>query len=185
MFIAIQSPISSVLFVDVLKGIAIPETVLHELVEELKQSSDKKYQHQLQASKKLQDQYQAIQNRVKRARELYLDADISKEEYDGMMTDLQAERHNIEVRLQRLTQADDGFNKAITTIFTLASKAHHLFKSSELEEQRQIIKILFPNLTMSAEKLVLKPRKPFDMFLNMPVRLEWLPGTGSNRRPIG
>ena len=37
---------------------------------------------------------------------------------------LQAERHNVEVRLQRLTKADDGFNKSLSTIFALASKAH-------------------------------------------------------------
>ena len=100
-----------------------------------------------------------------------------------MITGLQAERRNVEVRLQRLTEADDGFNKSLSTIFALASKAHDLFKSSELEEKRRIITILFPNLEMSAEKLVFKSRKPFDVFLNLPQRPNWLPGTGSNRRP--
>lgn len=166
---------------NVLKGMVIPETVLHELGEELKRSSDKEHEHQLQAGKKLQEQYQTIQNRVKRARELYLDAKLSKEDYDSMMTDLQAERHNVEVRLQKLTQADDSFNKSIATIFGLASKAHALFKSSELEEKRRIIKILFPNLTLNAEQLVFKPRKPFDLFLNTPSRLDWLPGLDSNQ----
>ena len=47
----------------------------------------------------------------------------------------------------------------------------------------RIITILFPNLEMSAEKLVFKPRKPFDVFLNLPHRPNWLPGTDSNRRP--
>lgn len=101
-----------------------------------------------------------------------------------MMTDLQAERHNVEVRLQRLTNADDSFNKSIGTIFALASKAHSLFKSSELDEKRRIVTILFPNLKMDAAKLVLEPRKPFDMFLNMGDRLEWLPRKDSNLRPI-
>ena len=40
--------------------------------------------------------------------------------------------------------------------------------------------ILFPNLEMNAEKLVFKPRKPFDVFLNLPHRPNWLPGTDSN-----
>jgi site-specific DNA recombinase len=126
-------------------------------------------------SNKLQKQYQTIQTRIKRARELFLDAQVSKEEYDEMMTGLQVERHNVEVRLQRLTEADDGFNKSLSTIFALASKAHDLFKSSELEEKRRIITILFPNLEMSADKLVFKPRKPFDVFLNLPHRPNWLP----------
>ena len=35
--------------------------------------------------------------------------------------------------------------------------------------------ILFPNLEMNAEKLVFKPRKPFDVFLNLPHRPNSLP----------
>ena len=108
-----------------------------------------------------------------------MDTQISKEEYDEIITGLQAERHNVEVRLQRLTEAADSFNKSLSTIFLLASKAHDLFKSSELEEKRRIT-ILFPNLEMSAEKLVFKPRKPFDVFLNLPHRPNWLPGQDSN-----
>lgn len=169
----------------VLKGMHIPDNILADLNEELKKSSDKEHKHQIQESNKLQEKYQAIQNRVKRARELYLDAEISKEEYDDMMTDLQAERHNIEVRLQRLSGADDNFNKQVGTILALASKAHELFKSSELEEKRRIITILFPNLEMNADKLVFITRKPFDMFVNLPSRPEWLLGPDSNQRPNG
>ena len=47
-------------------------------------------------------------------------------------------------------------------------------------EKRRIITVLFPNLEMSAEKLVFKPRKPFDVFLNLPHRPNWLPGHDSN-----
>ena len=63
----------------------------------------------------------------------------------------------------------------VGTIFALASKAHELFKSSELDEKRRIITILFPNLEMNADKLVFTTRKPFDLFLNMQEHPEWLP----------
>jgi len=90
-----------------------------------------------------------------------------------MMVDMQVERQNIETRLQRLSTADDSFNKNIATIFELAAKAHDLFKSSEVEEKRRIIAILFPNLQMNAAKLVFTPRAPFDMFLNNANSLDW------------
>jgi hypothetical protein len=115
---------------EVLKGMKVPDNIMVELNDELKKSSDKEHKHQIQESNKLKEQYQTIQARSKKARELFLDANISKEEYDDMMTDMQAERHNIEVRLQRLSGADDNFNKQVGTIFALASKAHELFKSS-------------------------------------------------------
>ena len=160
---------------EVLKGIKVSDTILADLNDELRKSSDKEHKSQIEEGKKLLSQQQTLQTRGKRARELYLDANISKEEYDEMMTEVQAERHNVEVRLQRLNSADDHFNKSLSTIFALAAKAHDLFKSSELEEKRRIIVILFPNLEIDAGKLVFKPREPFDVFFNLPHRLKWLP----------
>ncbi len=39
---------------------------LVEIGEELKKSSNKEHNHQIQESKKLQNQYEAIQNRIKK-----------------------------------------------------------------------------------------------------------------------
>ena len=52
-------------------------------------------------------------------------------------------------------------------LFELLSKAHDLFKSSELEEKRRIITIMFPNLLLDSENLVFTTRKPLDLFLNV------------------
>ncbi len=170
---------------EVLKGIKVSDKILADLNDELRKSSDKEHKSQIEEGKKLLNQQQTLQTRGKRARELFLDANISKDEYDEMMTEIQAERHNVEVRLQRLNSADDHFNKSLSTIFALAAKAHDLFKSSELEEKRRIIVILFPNLEIDAGKLVFKAREPFDVFFNLPHRLKWLPGKDSNLRPSG
>jgi hypothetical protein len=87
----------------------IPQHILKDVADELKKSSDKEHQHQVSEGVRLQQQYQTLQTRIKRARELYLDASIAKEEFDEMMTGLQVERQNIEARLQRLSNADNGF----------------------------------------------------------------------------
>ncbi len=160
---------------DVLKGMKIPQHILNDVADELKKSSDKEHQQQVSEGVRLQQQYQTLQTRIKRARELYLDASIAKEEFDEMMTGLQVERQNVEARLQRLSNADNSFNKNVMTIFELASKAHDLFKSSELEEKRRIIALVFPNLEMNSAKLVFTLRKPFDMMMNVSHRQEWLP----------
>lgn len=159
---------------DILKGIKIPHNILLEIGEELKKSSNKEHSHQIQESKKLQNQYEAIQNRIKKARELYLDDGFTKEEYNEAIIDLQIERQNIETRLQKLSKADDSFNQNVSTIFEIASKSHELFKSSDIEEKRRIIAMLFPNLSMNGDKLVFIMRQPFDMFLNLTDRQEWL-----------
>ena len=48
--------------------------------------------------------------------------------------------------MQRLSKADESFNQNISTIFEIASKSHELFKSSDIEEKRRIIAMLFYEL---------------------------------------
>ncbi len=170
---------------NVLKGMRIPEKILTQINEELKKSSHQEFHAQTQEIAKLQNQYETIRARIKRAMELLLDSTLSKPEYDEMIVDLQAQRQNVEVRLQKLSNADDEFNKNLSTIFSLASRSYELFKSSELEEKRRIITILFPNLLVDRENLVFTPRKPFDAFMNLGSCPNWLPGRDSNPRPIG
>ncbi len=170
---------------NVLKGMQIPEKILTQINEELQKSSNQEFQIQTQEITKLQNQYETLRMRIKRATELLLDSSLSKPEYDEMIADLQVQRQNVETRLQKLSSADDEFNKNLSTIFSLASRSYELFKSSELDEKRRIITILFPNLLLEGEKLVFTLRKPFDMFMNLGDCPNWLPGQGSNLRPIG
>lgn len=82
-----------------------------------------------------------------------------------MLAALEVPRHNTQTRFNKLSHDDNQFNKNLATIFSLASSSHELLKSSELEEKRRIITILFSNLLLDSENLV-TPRKPFDLFMN-------------------
>lgn len=124
----------------------------------------------------------AINEKIKRARDLLLDLSITKDDYTEIKAELEVERHNIDVKLQSLSKADDSFNETLGIIFELASKAHELFKSSEIEEKRRIISILFPNLKMDGETLVFTLRKPFDRFVNCTDHPDWLGRLDSNQR---
>ena len=62
----------------VLKGMKIPQHILKDVADELKKSSDKEHQHQVFEGVRLQQQNQTLQTRIKRARELYIDASIAR-----------------------------------------------------------------------------------------------------------
>lgn len=124
---------------------------------------------------KLKTQYTSIQTKIKTARDFLLDFTITKVEFDEIKTDLEVQKANIEHKIQVLSRADSEFNKSLGTIFELLSKAHQLFKSSEIEEKRRIITIMFPNLLLDRETLVFTARKPFDLFLNSGTCPDWLP----------
>jgi len=53
--------------------------------------------------------------------------------------------------------------------------AYDLFKSSEVEEKRQLIKLILSNLRLSGKNLVFDAAKPFDLILNCSDDLVWYP----------
>ena len=167
---------------DVLKSMRIPKHILLDIQDELRKSSEKEYDHQTKERSQLKKQLESVCEKIKRARDLLLELSLTKEDYDEIKIDLEVERHNIEVKLQSLSTADNSFNDTLGTIFELASKSHELFKSSDIEEKRRIITILFPNLKMEGKTLVFSLRKPFDKFVDCQERPEWLGWLDSNQR---
>ena len=50
-----------------------------------------------------------------------------------------------------------------------------MFKSSEVEEKRQLIKLVLSNPRVNGENIDYEAQKPFDMLLNCADRQDWLP----------
>ena len=126
---------------EVLKKLTIPQNILLQLNEELKSSSNAEHKNQMQEIAKLKTQYTSVQTKIKTARDFLLDFTITKVEFDEIKTDLEVQKANIEHKIQVLSRADSEFNKSLGTIFELLSKAHQLFKSSEIEEKRRNLKV--------------------------------------------
>lgn len=159
---------------NVLKGMQIPEKILAQINEVLKKSSNQEFQAQTQEITKLQNQYETLRMRIKRATELLLDSSLSKPEYDEMIADLQVQRQNAEVRLQKPSNADDEFNKNLSTIFSLASRSYELFKSSQLGKKRDILGLLFTNFYVSGESVGFTLVEPFKDMLEYSDSPVWL-----------
>ena len=79
---------------EILKKLTIPQTVLVQLNEELKASSNQEHNNQMQEIAKLKTQYTSIQTKMKRARDLLLDFTIIKEKFEEITTDLQVPKLN-------------------------------------------------------------------------------------------
>ena len=62
---------------------------------------------------------------------------------------------------------------AAKSILSIVNEAHDLFISSEVEEKRQLIKLVLSNLRIEKENLVWDAQKPFDEILNATDRKLW------------
>jgi len=74
------------------------------------------------------------------------------------------------------TQSDKGDNSvklALGGIMALASKTSGMFKSSNIEEKRHVLGLVFSNLSLEGSTLRYSLRKPFDTFEKISGCPEW------------
>lgn len=72
-----------------------------------------------------------------------------------------------------LQEAQDNYFITANYILELTQKAYKLFLSSEIEERRQLLKLVFSNLTMEGKKVQFEAQKPFDTILSFADSPSW------------
>ena len=114
---------------------------------------------------------------------LYLDklkGRITDDEYDKFFQSFHEQKADITTRLGMLQEAEDNYYITAKYLLELANRAYELFKSSEVEERRQLIKLVLSNLRVEDKIVRYEAIKPFDTILNYAERQAWLPRVGSN-----
>lgn len=82
---------------------------------------------------------------------------------------------DINIRLSTLQEAENNYYIAAKHILAVTSKAHELFMGSEVEEKRQLIKLVLSNLRIEGENVLYEAQKPFDLILQNADSKLWRP----------
>ncbi|OGW90904.1 MAG: hypothetical protein A3D28_06410 [Omnitrophica bacterium RIFCSPHIGHO2_02_FULL_63_14] len=72
--------------------------------------------------------------------------------------------------------ADEDYYLSVSYLLRVANKAPDLFKSSESQVKRQILKLLLQNCQVNDVTLCPTYRSPFHVFVKGASRQKWLPG---------
>ena len=110
---------------------------------------------------------------------LYLDklkGRITDDEYDKFFQSFHEQKADITTRLGMLQEAEDNYYITAKYLLELSNRAYELFKSSEVEERRQLIKLVLSNLRVEDKLVRYDAIKPFDTILNYADGQLWLPG---------
>lgn len=146
-----------------------------EVTEALKLSHQDQIKFKTQHKATLSAELSKLENRSTRLYDSYLDGDIDKPTYKSKSIEIQQRRNSLNQKLSSLeTASQDYYNNAVA-VMELVRDAPLLFEqSSEPEDKRRILNILFQNLELHDEKLLLKYKKPFDSMASLQNNSSWL-----------
>ena len=150
----------------VFKSLQLPKDIVDQTVATLNEVHQNKMDFHNKHFDKLTREHKET---TKMLDNLYLDKlkmRITESDYDRFYTDLRDQLANINSQLSKLQEAEDNYYITAKYVLDIATRAYDLFESSEVEEKRQLIKLILSNLRLSGKNLVFDAEKPFDLLLN-------------------
>ena len=159
----------------VFKSLQMPKDILDQIVDTLATTHEQKISfHNSQFDKLTKEQKEL----TRMMDNLYLDklkGKIGDEQYDRFYESFTTKKDDITLRLSQLQEAEDNYYVTAKYILELSKHAYDLFMSSEVEEKRQLLKLIFLNIKMKDKKLVWEAQKPFDILIEATDRKLWRP----------
>jgi site-specific DNA recombinase len=150
-----------------------------EIFQEITNTLNKVHRDKIEFHNKHFDKLTAEQKSITKMMDnLYLDklkGEIDDKKYNRFYTSLRSQMDEITARLGRLQEAEDNYYVTAKYILELSNRAYDLFKSSEVEQKRQLIKLVLSNLRIEGENVLYDAQKPFDVLIKNADCVEWRP----------
>ncbi|MBV9216182.1 MAG: recombinase family protein [Acidobacteria bacterium] len=138
--------------------------------QELKDVKDKasnlvEEQPKIKAAKEeaIRSKRQLIENRLDRLTDAYLDAALDRESYDRKRTLLISERADLEQESLHLNTSSADIPELLNKFLELTNSAYLSFKRGSVEERRELVEIVFSNITVDDRTLIIKLNPPFQL----------------------
>jgi len=162
-------------FTDYLDKIHIPDKIVASISKLLKESHQGKVEYYNTVSTDMKTQYDVLQKRIEKMYEDKLDGSITESFYNKKLIEYRSEQSNIETKLKNLREADTNYYTTAIYLLNLANKAPAIFKRSEPDIKRQLIKIVLQNPVINDVTLYATYRSPFSIFAKGASCHNWLP----------
>lgn len=149
--------------IDIFDKLKLPQNVINELVESLKKNEESKnkfHKHQLD---KLRMDYDKFDKHLEVMYEDRLEGRLSTDEYDKRVSQYKNKQEELLSKMNNFKEANTSYYKTASRVLEIAKNSSELFKSSEVDEKRQILKNLLQNLELDGEKLSYELKNPYNM----------------------
>ena len=170
-------------FAQLFKKIQIPQYVVDDITGSLKSVHQGKSEFREQMFAELNKEKDKYAKRLENLYRDKLDESITPDEYNRYYQEFRSKIDDIDNRLANLQKAEDDYYLTANYLLQLSKQAYEIFISSEIEQKRQLLKLLLQNPTLEGKKVRYSLIKPFDTILNYADRQLWLPREDSNLEP--
>lgn len=180
----INEEVANKLVESVFKAMSIPEDVLQGYITRLEQRFNVQQCNENMQQKLKQQELNTLRKRLDRLVDVYLDNSIDKETYERKKTDLSGDIRLLESQISNFNNNSEKVNISIKYLLEVVSRINELYKSSEIDRKRKILKLVFPNFWLDGSNLSYDIKKTFEVFFKGACCLLNWAGVDSNHRSL-
>ena len=130
-----------------------------------------------EAQKSQENIYRRRLGQIAREKEIWVSKEatglISSDVVNEKLKNLMEEEKDLQVKLDKPASNEKEVLWTLSRLTNLMSRLPELYKSSQPEQKRRIMKLIIANLTMKQKNLEIIMKKPFQLMLEGPNSSVW------------
>ena len=148
-----------------IKKLILPQKVINFTLKQLEKIHLGLDETLLREEKSLRGRLVKIEQRLVRLRELFVDNEVTKDEYKEDREKWLKEKYKVEENLENIPTTKKLIEPLYKS-FSLLNKANFDFHSANSEEKRTLLKAVSSNLVLRDKKVLIEAKKPFSLYTN-------------------
>ena len=165
--------------------IALSEEQIAEVRSYLKKIHESESLFHTESLAALRKEQDRIQKRINQIYDDKLDGLIDQKTYLDKVKDCKALQAETVEQMARHEKADHNFYVTANMVMNLATRAREIFESSEVDEKRQLLDLVFQNLQLKDGSLSFSVREPFLTMMDFKNRPKEWGNLDLNQGPTG
>ena len=159
-----------------LDQIALSEEQIASITKYLKEIHESENQFHGESLTSLQKERDKIQKRLSQIYDDKLDGLIDEKLYLEKVREYKKRQIEIAEEMKNHEKADQNFYVTANMVMNLAARAREIFESSEVDEKRELLNLVFQNLKLEGKKMLTEVREPFSTMIgykDYPTNWRW------------
>lgn len=121
-----------------------------------------------------------VEENQKKLLDLLIAGTVSAEVYRSKNTEYETAKIELQAKIEQLQTPDNSVERAIDKVLNFSQNSFAIFKSSQIEEKRRILNIVFANFFMDGKNPEISMRKNFKLLSKIGACKDWCSGKDSN-----
>lgn len=121
-----------------------------------------------------------VEENQKKLLDLLIAGTVPAEVYRSKNAEYESAKIELQAKIEKLQTPDTSVERAIDKVLNFSQNSFAIFKSSQIEEKRRILNIVFANFFMDEKNPEISMRKNFSLLSNLGGCQDWCSGEDLN-----